>query len=254
MLKSAIAAQVSMTALGLPGVDQVHWTAPAFLIASAVFGFLSVVIACMQQQVIGMLNDPSRVRVWLSNGHFTDPERGQTRLQSSISALQLTRLPNTFLSYAVTSFLLGFGLYLGFAFAHDLDTTPGRNNNEAVLILFLAVSACGILETGGWMSWKLFEVSYAEQELGMDSAGRVHRAGDISNDADESRSVSGAGKDDASSKKLQDNVEEDASKASSSSGSQPALVAALEAAARAHEKCAEADREVALQYARLAQQ
>jgi len=218
-----------MTTLQLNGLDQVHWTAAAFVIAALLLGVLSVVLSCLSQQVLGMLNEPSRVRLWLTNGHFTTTDGGQKRLQASISALHLTRLPNTFLSYGVTCFLTGLGLYLGFAWRHDLDTTPGRNNNEAVLILFLVTASCGILTGAGWSAWKLFEVTFAEEALDTDRKGNLRSVGDVEEE--------GEGGDSETTSLLGSH--------SSGRSDGKALAEALEKAADAHRRCAEADGEVA---------
>ena len=182
-----------------------------------------------------MLNEPSRVRMWLSNGQFTNYGEGggKTRLQASISALQLTRLPNAFLSYGVTCFLTGLGLFLGFAYRQDLETTPGRNNNEAVLVLFLVTASCAVLTGAGWSALKLFEVTYAEEALETDKKGRLRYVGDVEEDADSLGSKASS---------------ETTSLLGKSGGKSPdrnGLAEALEKAAKAHRECAEAEREVA---------
>lgn len=222
-----------MTTLQLNGLDQVHWTAAAFVIASLLFGVLSVVLSCLSQQILGMLNEPSRVRLWLSNGHFTSDSEGgrKKRLQASISALQLTRLPNAFLGYGVTCFLTGLGLYLGFAYRQDLDTTPGRNNNEAVLILFLVTASCAILTGAGWSALKLLEVTYAEEAWETDRQGRLRYVSDAEGEG-----------------LPRDHSTETTSLLDRRQGSRSdmdGLAEALEKAAKAHRECAEADREVA---------
>ncbi|EKG16154.1 hypothetical protein MPH_06591 [Macrophomina phaseolina MS6] len=57
----------------MPGLSNVHWTAPGCIIASLLFGVLAVILATVQQQVLGMLNSAEGVRMWLSNGRFYPP-------------------------------------------------------------------------------------------------------------------------------------------------------------------------------------
>ncbi|KAF2088186.1 hypothetical protein K490DRAFT_56195 [Saccharata proteae CBS 121410] len=198
---AAIMSQLSSTTLQMPGLSNVHWTAPGFMIASLLFGVLAVILSCMQQQLLGMLNNAEGIRMWLSNGHFYSPhhhchplydencgeadssahtdrtwgltsertaiedndEGGRRRLQVSVASLQLLSLPQNFLAVSVVCFLSGFGLYLGFAWRQDLDDTPARNNNEAVLIMFVTAASCAVLGGMGTSFWKILEVGSAEQ-------------------------------------------------------------------------------------------
>lgn len=215
--QAALISQLSSTTLQLPGLSHVHWTAPGCIIASLLFGVLAVILATVQQQVLGMLNNPEGVRMWLSNGHFYPPHRlcrprfdqsarevdetacehshlasraqyrgtaptSKKRLQVSIAAMQLLSMPHRFLSAAVVFFLAGFALYLGFAFRQDLDDTPARNNNEAVFILFLAVATTAVMSGTGVSLWKLWEVRGAEKRSDMDSYGDDSGEGDAESD------------------------------------------------------------------------
>ena len=180
--KSAIVSQLSSTTLQIPALSSVNWTASAFIIAALLFSILATLLACIQQQVLGTLNESSGVRMWLSSGAASRSRskhgdhafnRGQDRdgLQSSIASLLLLRLPNAFLLYGVVCFLVGFGLFLGFAWRQDLDNTPSRDSNRAVMIMYIVVGGVSFLGAGGVVKWKMAEVDQAEKIVGKDIEG-----------------------------------------------------------------------------------
>ena len=75
----------------------------------------------------------------------------------------LLGLPLQFLVAAFVCFLLGFGLYLGYAMKQNLDTAPGRDNNKAVLVLFLVVASVALTIASMNNVWKMREVDAAER-------------------------------------------------------------------------------------------
>jgi hypothetical protein len=187
--QSAIIGQVALTALSLPGLNQTHWTARAFLVAAMVLGVLTVVASSYQQMSIGMLNKAVEIRLWLSDD-FDDGQEvptsqitelreyvlnGKFPLRSSLSAQQLIRLPFALLGWGVYSFLVGFGLYLGFAWANHIDTDLGKNDNRNVLIVFLFATLLSILLFAIWSIMK------ASEQIGRDTdrdprRRRLHRS------------------------------------------------------------------------------
>jgi hypothetical protein len=200
-LKSAIISQLSSTTLQIPALSSINWTASAFIITGLLFSILATMLSCIQQQVLGTLNEPGGVRMWLSNGSSSRSgskhgkgghpfTRSQDRdgMQTSVAALLLLRLPNAFLLYGVTCFLLGFGLFLGFAWRQDLDNTPSRDNNMAVMIMYIAVGGVSVLGTAGVVKWKMGEVDQAEKIVGKDL-----EEGDNEEDGDGSENGSKAG-------------------------------------------------------------
>lgn len=138
-------------------------------------------LACIQRQILGALNEPKGVRMWLSNGSANrsrsnhggrSSSRGRSEkkggLQTSIASLLLLRLPNAFLLSAVVCFLIGFGLFLGFAWRQDLHNTPSRDSNRAVMIMYIVVGSVTFFGTGGLVKWKMSEVDQAERVVGKD--------------------------------------------------------------------------------------
>lgn len=180
---------MALTALSLPGLNQTHWTARAFLIAAMVLGVLSVVASSCQQMSIGMLNKAVEIRLWLSDDFDEAQEvptsqvaelreyvlNGKFPLRSSLSAQQLIRLPFALLVWGVYSFLTGFGLYLGFAWANNVNTNQGQNDNRNVLIVFLITALVSICL---FVMWSIMKTS---EQIGRDTdrdprRRRLHRS------------------------------------------------------------------------------
>jgi hypothetical protein len=112
--------------------------------------------------------------MWLSNGSVPQGRHAFTRvrdkagLQTSVASLLLLRLPNAFLLCGVGFLLVGFGLLLGFAWRQDLQNTPGKDNNFAVMVMYIVVGGVAFLGTGGVLKWKMGEVHTAEKAVGKD--------------------------------------------------------------------------------------
>ena len=90
-----------------------------------------------------MLNNPLEIRLWLSRGR-PSPERLQRYpwpfsvlpLESSASAVKQFALPKVLLNLAVFLYLLGFGIYLLFAWLDNVE--PPSSNYRNVFIVFVA--------------------------------------------------------------------------------------------------------------------
>lgn len=120
--------------------------------------------------------------MWLSNGssRLSSSTKGRRRgesssrirdregLQASVAGLLLLRLPNAFLLYGVVCFLTGFGLFLGLAWRMDLDNTPSRDDNLAVMVMYIVVGSISVLGSAGVVKWKMGEVHQAEKSVGKD--------------------------------------------------------------------------------------
>jgi hypothetical protein len=202
--KSAIIAQLSSSTLQLSALSNVHWTASAIITTALLFSILATMLSCIQQQVLGTLNEPSGVRMWLSNGSARQSrtknsgdsfsrKEGRDGLRTSVASLLLLRLPNAFLLYGVACFLIGFGLFLGFAWRQDLANTPSRDNNLAVMIMYIVVGGVSFLGAGGVVKWKMGEVDTAEKVEGKD----IEEGHD--GDRDEDQHGNGSGNDNTDS-------------------------------------------------------
>ncbi|KAE8452332.1 hypothetical protein EG329_001032 [Mollisiaceae sp. DMI_Dod_QoI] len=137
---AAIFASIGLTALQLPSLSEIHWTARAIFSASMVFGILSVLSATSAHGTIGLLNDPLALRLWLSRGQpspntkYSNPY-SDLPLESSVSAVLVTKLPKALLNLAVFSYLIAFGLYLILSWAEAVPT--GNHDYRNVFITFI---------------------------------------------------------------------------------------------------------------------
>ncbi|KAL9621678.1 MAG: hypothetical protein Q9160_003931 [Pyrenula sp. 1 TL-2023] len=266
-LTSAILAQLSMTTLQLDGLSDMHWSASGFMLSGILFGIVAVILATMQQQVFGMLNDPLRVKLWLSAGYYGDEEdgggrgkrneigTGERRLKASVASLQIMRIPNTFLSFAALAFLVSIGLFLGFSARQDLDRTPGRDNNKAVLILWLVTAFVAVSESAGCGFWKVWEDRRLERESGIEDAEgfgtKKNRDGRGADEENGARGIGGPEDGHGNGEDEEEEEEADDDESAALLKNHPedegfdALAKALEKSAMAHARCADADREVA---------
>lgn len=133
-----------------------------------VLGAFSVISACVQQMSIGMLNQATEIRIWLSD-RYTDmdipkePDQDwlekneKLPLRSSLAAQQLTRMPFALLVWAIACYLVGFAIYLGFAWAYKTELTDkGYHDNRNVLIAFLIAA---IVTQGVFGTWSLIKAT-----------------------------------------------------------------------------------------------
>lgn len=65
----AIIAQIALTALGLPNLDDTHWTARAAFTIGLVAGSLAVFCSCVLQSKMSALHSPYAVWRWLTRPH-----------------------------------------------------------------------------------------------------------------------------------------------------------------------------------------
>lgn len=173
----AIIAQVAITGLSLDNVAETHWTTQATFIISLVAGALCVYYTCMIQQKLGVLSRPEDIKDWLCRpgkwtgldkelqeqldslhndakprpdleklqrdllGHLAD-DRWKT---ASINAAIMLSVPGFLLNVSIATFLIGLGIYLGFAFSHNFLPDAGTNSSLAILLVYIIASALGLL-------------------------------------------------------------------------------------------------------------
>lgn len=73
--QGAIVAQVAITALSLPRLNETHWTVQAFFIASLIFGSLSVFFSCIAHQAVNTLHGADDIKNWLSKPILSEQKR-----------------------------------------------------------------------------------------------------------------------------------------------------------------------------------
>ncbi|KAF4960228.1 hypothetical protein FSARC_10541 [Fusarium sarcochroum] len=180
LFKGAIFAQIAITGLSLNSMTQAHWTAPAFLVASLVFGTISVYVSFVLQQEItglfkpvdfvGWLSRPSseevsRLPVWVPRRFGSSLRRITTGLSISTSAQQadsnaqleqgplnrepspvaaiMLAAPSGLLGLSLNAFLIGFGIYLGCVHGRNLIPEYGRKGSLGILIFYIVAVVIG---------------------------------------------------------------------------------------------------------------
>ena len=263
-MKGAIIAQVALTALSLPSLSLAHWTARAFLLFATVAGCLSVYYACSLSRDIGKCNQPEAVRDWLT---AATPNRSEIvssvldkkeRKNASLSAIFVLSAPYTMMSYSILAFVIGLAIYQGYVWTTTLDTDAGKTNSRNVFIAYIVSSgfcqlffaSAGVIKT---VETRLMLRSsrrrLREWRPGNENiVERSPRDGDeplqleqLDQATSASHTATSTQKDITTSQHQVPNIE----------SPYRGLEAALEAAAKAHVLSAEADRQVASEYAKL---
>ena len=166
--------------------------------------------------------------------------------------------PYIMMSSAIIAFIFGLAIYQGFVWTRDLDTDAGKINSRNVFIAYIVSSGFG----AAFFSFAGI-IKYAEDLLlrqrslkaKLDNSAlyehheHLQRDGEPSFKLETYPSTSLAKTAAAPPQSIHIASQPQDTPDESSSGG---LVAALEAAARAHVLSAEADRQVAIEYARLA--
>jgi hypothetical protein len=177
----AILAQIALTALGLPNLDDTHWTARASFVIGLVAGSLAVFCSCVLQSKMSALHNAHVVRRWLTrpsqrwddtrpigfNGRTapaldTNVHKGdlaamkQELLQfnemfnemayrPSLSAALILTAPSQLLTIALGSLLTGFGIYFGIVYSKNLPAIEDSHSALAALVVYIATAASGLL-------------------------------------------------------------------------------------------------------------
>ena len=183
---------------------------------------------------------------------------GKKERKASISAIFILSAPYIMMSYAIIAFIVGLAIYQGFVWTRNLDTDAGKINSRNVFIAYMVSSGFG----GVFFSFAGI-IKFAEDLLlrqrslkaKLDNSALYEHHEHLQEDGEPSfkletypsipfaKTAAAAPQSIHTASQPQDTPDE------SSSGG---LAAALEAAAKAHILSAEADRRVAMEYARLA--
>ena len=170
---AAIIAQVAITALALPNLNQVHWTATAGFVISLVTGCTSVCLSTTTSRLLSSLDSPDAVRDWLSNPaskkarrDFEEDLRSRLETSGPNSTAEVERLiltfvqenkwklpsfysctlltsPSLLLNVSLPAFLIALGIYLGTVWNKDLDPVAGTVASRAVLICYIICVVLG---------------------------------------------------------------------------------------------------------------
>jgi len=176
LVQGAIVAQIAITGLSLESMAEANWTASAFLVASLIFGVISVYVAfVLQQQLSGILR-PVGSDEWFSRPRTVEPLswRGRTlsffdhsmfqfidvvaagnqrRREPSAGAAVMLAAPAALLGFSLNTFLIGFGIYLGCVYTDNLVSGYGKSGSLGILIFYIAAATIGTLSyTTSWVS------------------------------------------------------------------------------------------------------
>ncbi|KAM0697933.1 hypothetical protein Q7P36_002787 [Cladosporium allicinum] len=172
----AITAQIALTALSLPYLDDTHWTARASFVVGLVAGSLSVFCSCVLQSKMSAPHTAHTVRRWLTRTReklrimglaaLRDDMRNpniekltamkweiyrfnksfnEKAYRPSLSAALIITAPLQLLNFALGSLLTGFGIYFGFVYSAKLPTIGDHHSALAVLVVYIASAASGLL-------------------------------------------------------------------------------------------------------------
>ena len=198
-------------------------------------------------------------------------EDEKDKIKASLSALFILSAPFTMMIYSIFTFLLGLAIYHGFSWTRALDPSAGKNDSRDVFITFVVGAGfCqGLFTTASFA--KVIETLILPSRL-QSAASRTNR-GESLQSGYKIEGVPGSGvgrleharRDASDSKPLQreqispsediEAVSHEALPLHKRQGVDElidgGLTVALQAAADAHLQCAEADRRVAFEYAKL---
>ena len=162
------------------------------------------------------------------------------------------------MSYAIIAFIFGLAIYQGFVWTRNLDTDAGKTNSRNVFITYIVSSGFGVVffSFAGVIKYGedlLLRQRLLKAKLGSPARYEHHehlqKDGEPSFKLETYPSTSLAKTAAAPPQSIHTASQPQDTPDESSSGG---LAAALEAAARAHVLSAAADRQVAMEYARLA--
>lgn len=174
----AIISQVAITAITLPYVKQVHWTAQGAFITSLVLGCLSVFFSTRIQRSLTALASADDVKDWLckliSRRQYDAFEKalrprithaqaassgGERKIlrkeivqfleghrwkHASFYSCAILSTPPELLNASMGAFLVGLGIYLGCVWEQDLDPISGTTASRALLICYVVVAVLGL--------------------------------------------------------------------------------------------------------------
>lgn len=218
------------------------------------------------QRIIGKLYRPHRIRNWLRlpPSQISAEDDG---MRAFLTSVFIISAPLTMVKVSIFAFLIGLGVYQGFTWTRGLDTNAGKGDSRDVFITFMvgmglcfvfflitfAIKNIETLARTGWTG------KYETGESGLQNGEKepqVRRgmAAELSQGDDSRIDDPTLHEDQGASRDAMPVGRHDTS--AGHRGYSPdkilygGLIAALNAAAQAHLRCAEADRQVALEYVR----
>lgn len=238
--KGAIVTQVALSALFLPGLSTAHWVARAMLLFAVVSGCLSVYSACVLQRIVGKLYKAALVREWLSipiaSSSLEEPK-------ASLPAVFIISAPFTMVRSCIFAFLTALTVYQGFTWTRQLDKAAGQNDSRNVFITLLVGLGFCLLFFGF-----VFSMKSVENLLTVEYKKGIIQEHPNRSETAEAKKLSRCEPTDSGTSQIFTHLPPMQFCPSRDRTSVQGLAITLEAAARAHSLCAEADQQVAQQY------
>ena len=191
------------------------------------------------------------IRDWLTIGSrigkISENNLAPEARKAALSAVFILSAPYTMMSYSILAFIIGIAIYQGFTWTHNLDTAAGNINSRNVFIAFIVSTGYGQLffftaavmkNIEGWIDFGTVRVR-RQANRRQERLGVIHM--DEHPATDTERNTPNPLPTAAGPQQQRTNAGNTALN----------LAAVLEAAARAHEASAEADRRVASEYRAL---
>ncbi|KAI1751562.1 hypothetical protein F4782DRAFT_531337 [Xylaria castorea] len=156
---ASIIAQVAITVLSLDGLSQVHWNARGSFILSLVSAIMDVYAASTEYRLLCRCVSAEDIKGWIKGPSNNNP-KGNTGMPAlpSVASVVTVSAPFALLVVALNSFLVGFGIWLGFVWTKNLDPDSTRGDNRAVFITYaVGLGTCYLVYTASNLSagpWK----------------------------------------------------------------------------------------------------
>ncbi|KAI1352397.1 hypothetical protein F5Y01DRAFT_313868 [Xylaria sp. FL0043] len=147
---ASIIVQIAITALSLDGLSQAHWTARGFFVLSLVSATMAVYSASNQYRIFCRCVSAEHIKQWVTAftmaDHFMSfmAERLPTFKMTSgkigpappVASVIIVSAPFALLVLALHSFLIGFGIWLGYVWTRNLDPDAAPGGSRAVFITY----------------------------------------------------------------------------------------------------------------------
>lgn len=173
-VQSTVVALIAINSLLLQFTSQVHWVAGVMWIVSMLSAFLSVLLACKQQKFIGsLLFEEEQEQKWDCKEQEQECHCKAKEEESHCKAEEEERLPKAknwlkemkdkgkfrkprlfvvillssskaALGYALMTYVIGLGVYLGIVWQNNLDVDAGHFDSRNIFIVFLIYTVFGI--------------------------------------------------------------------------------------------------------------
>ncbi|KAI0540096.1 hypothetical protein GGR58DRAFT_462332 [Xylaria digitata] len=148
---ASIIAQVAITALSLNALSQAHWTARGSFILSLVSAIMAIYAASSEYRMFCWCVNAEEIQQWImgsSKFQLREESNRPKKHIPSIASVITISAPFALLVAALNSFLVGFGIWLGFVWTRNLDPNSTYGDSRAVFITYaVGLGTCYLVYT-----------------------------------------------------------------------------------------------------------